>query len=349
MHQSLGRSSSRRCTSCPRSTTARSRSRPRRQSPATSARSPQPSSGSVRCYSVPDGADKRLGPIDPSLGFKPPNGVGLSIDAGVVKGGGYLYLDSKRASTPARSSWSSPKSCRSRRSGSSRHGCRTGAGLLAAGHHHRRVRDPAPARLRLHPQRRRRAARVEPDDEAGGAGGGRATGAVEASCSRRTSSPTRRRSSATCGAFFPAEEAVPGRPDGQARLGDAALVTASVGIMVEVPPGNIAILGVLKVVLPDEDAAAPRPPGQVHRRAGSRQGAALVFRLPLRVPRAFHHDRRRDGAAHRLGRRRQFMLSVGGFHPRSARRRCRSRARSASRIESSTSRSRASGSTATSR
>jgi hypothetical protein len=27
------------------------------------------------------------------MGFKPPNGVGLSVDAGVVKGGGYLYFD----------------------------------------------------------------------------------------------------------------------------------------------------------------------------------------------------------------------------------------------------------------
>ena len=34
-----------------------------------------------------------LGPLDLAMGFKPPNGVGLSIDAGVVKGGGYLYLD----------------------------------------------------------------------------------------------------------------------------------------------------------------------------------------------------------------------------------------------------------------
>ena len=34
-----------------------------------------------------------LGSADLSLGFKPPNGVGLSIDAGIVKGGGYLYFD----------------------------------------------------------------------------------------------------------------------------------------------------------------------------------------------------------------------------------------------------------------
>ncbi len=34
-----------------------------------------------------------LGPVDLHLGFKPPNGVGLAIDAGVVSGGGYLYFD----------------------------------------------------------------------------------------------------------------------------------------------------------------------------------------------------------------------------------------------------------------
>ncbi|THH35620.1 DUF6603 domain-containing protein [Neolewinella litorea] len=33
------------------------------------------------------------GPLDLVVGFKPPNGVGLSVDAGVVKGGGYLYFD----------------------------------------------------------------------------------------------------------------------------------------------------------------------------------------------------------------------------------------------------------------
>lgn len=37
--------------------------------------------------------DGNLGPLDLDVGFKPPNGVGLSIDAAVVKGGGYLYFD----------------------------------------------------------------------------------------------------------------------------------------------------------------------------------------------------------------------------------------------------------------
>ena len=37
-----------------------------------------------------------LGPLDVAFGFKPPKGVGLSIDAGVVKGGGYLFFDFDR-------------------------------------------------------------------------------------------------------------------------------------------------------------------------------------------------------------------------------------------------------------
>ena len=34
-----------------------------------------------------------LGPINIAPGFKPPNGIGLVIDSGAVKGGGYLFID----------------------------------------------------------------------------------------------------------------------------------------------------------------------------------------------------------------------------------------------------------------
>jgi hypothetical protein len=44
-------------------------------------------------FKVANNNDGNLGPLDLSLGFKPPNGVGLVLDAGVVKGGGYLYFD----------------------------------------------------------------------------------------------------------------------------------------------------------------------------------------------------------------------------------------------------------------
>lgn len=43
-----------------------------------------------------DNAEAEFGNIDASLGFKPPSGVGLSLDAGVIKGGGYLYIDTDR-------------------------------------------------------------------------------------------------------------------------------------------------------------------------------------------------------------------------------------------------------------
>jgi hypothetical protein len=43
-------------------------------------------------FSFPRGGGN-LGPMDMELGFKPPNGVGMSLDAGAVKGGGYLYFD----------------------------------------------------------------------------------------------------------------------------------------------------------------------------------------------------------------------------------------------------------------
>ena len=41
----------------------------------------------------PDPPRGNLGPLNLAIGFKPPNGVGLAIDAGAVKGGGYLYFD----------------------------------------------------------------------------------------------------------------------------------------------------------------------------------------------------------------------------------------------------------------
>jgi hypothetical protein len=44
----------------------------------------------------PPAGDGTFGPLDIELGFKPPNGVGLSLDAGVVKGGGYLFIDAER-------------------------------------------------------------------------------------------------------------------------------------------------------------------------------------------------------------------------------------------------------------
>ena len=49
--------------------------------------------GLTATLSFPADQKGNLGPANLALGFRPPNGVGLAIDAGVVKGGGYLFLD----------------------------------------------------------------------------------------------------------------------------------------------------------------------------------------------------------------------------------------------------------------
>jgi len=57
-------------------------------------------------------------------------------------------------------------------------------------------------------------------------------------------------------AFFPIEvDTFVVGPLAKLGWGTPTLVTLSLGVVIEIPPGNIAILGVLKVVLPDEDAA----------------------------------------------------------------------------------------------
>ena len=47
-------------------------------------------------FATKDDRSGNLGPLDAAFAFKPPTGVGLAIDVGVVKGGGYLYFDPDR-------------------------------------------------------------------------------------------------------------------------------------------------------------------------------------------------------------------------------------------------------------
>ena len=51
--------------------------------------------GAVATFSFPPSGGN-LGPLDLAFAFKPPNGIGLAVDAGVVSGGGYLYIDAQR-------------------------------------------------------------------------------------------------------------------------------------------------------------------------------------------------------------------------------------------------------------
>jgi Family of unknown function (DUF6603) len=49
--------------------------------------------GVTAMFTFPPDGRGNLGPANLEMRFRPPNGVGLTVDAGVVRGGGYLYLD----------------------------------------------------------------------------------------------------------------------------------------------------------------------------------------------------------------------------------------------------------------
>ncbi len=49
--------------------------------------------GAKGAFKLPPGASGNAGPVQFELGFKPPEGVGLSIDAGAIRGGGYLFFN----------------------------------------------------------------------------------------------------------------------------------------------------------------------------------------------------------------------------------------------------------------
>ncbi|HEY4108100.1 DUF6603 domain-containing protein [Puia sp.] len=49
--------------------------------------------GVTGTFSFPPGNSGNLGPVQLDIGFKPPDGAGLSIDAAIVQGGGFLYCN----------------------------------------------------------------------------------------------------------------------------------------------------------------------------------------------------------------------------------------------------------------
>ncbi len=52
--------------------------------------------GLTSTLSFPENRDGNLGPVNAKLGFKPPTGLGLSIDAQGFKGGGFLFIDAEK-------------------------------------------------------------------------------------------------------------------------------------------------------------------------------------------------------------------------------------------------------------
>jgi hypothetical protein len=210
--------------------------------------------GLIATLSFPSGGGN-IGPANVALNFKPPNGVGLSIDTGVVVGGGYLYIDVDRGQyagalelvvadwlqltaiglidtkMPDGSPGFSLLVIITATFGS---GLQLGYGFMLIG---------VGGLLGLN-----RTMLFQPLMD------GVRTGAVEGILFPTDVIANAPKIISDLQAIFPP------KPDTflvgpMAKLSWAELITISLGVIIEIPPGDIAILGVLELVLPDEDDA----------------------------------------------------------------------------------------------
>ncbi|OUL36552.1 DUF6603 domain-containing protein [Nostoc sp. 106C] len=257
-----------------------------------------------------------LGLIDLNLGFKPPTGAGLSIDAGVIKGGGFLAFDSNRQEyagalelvfseflnlkaigliTTRMPDGSPGFSLLIIITADFGTGIQLGFGftLLAVG-----------GLIGLN-----RTMRLEPLTE------GVRTGAINSILFPRDVIANAPRIISDLRTIFPPEE---GKfligPMAKIGWGTPTLISLSLGIIIEIP-GNIAILGVLRVALPTDELA--------------------LIVLQVNFIGAIEFDRKRVyffaslfesrllfmtlegemGLLVAFGDDANFVLTVGGFHP----------------------------------
>jgi hypothetical protein len=198
-----------------------------------------------------------LGPMDFSLGFKPPKGVGLSLDAGVIQGGGFLYIDTDRGEyagalqlvfadflglqaigliTTKMPDGSSGFSLLIIITADFGPGIQLGFGftLLAVG-----------GLLGLN-----RAMLFQPLMD------GVRTDSIESIMFPKDIIANATRIISDLRAIFPPQNGtfLIG-PMAKLGWGEPTLISLSLGVIIEIPPGDIAILGILKLALPAEDIA----------------------------------------------------------------------------------------------
>lgn len=206
-------------------------------------------------FSFPNNNTGNLGPVDLSLGFKPPNGVGLAIDAGVVKGGGYLYFDFDKEEYAGALELTIAEFLTLKAIGlitTRMPDGSKGFSLLVI----ITAEFGSPIQLSFGFTLSgvggllglNRTMRLEPLVE------GVRTGAINSVMFPTNVIENAPRIISDLRAFFPTQEGIfLIGPMAKIGWGTPNLVTLSLGIIIEIP-GNIAILGVLKVLLPDKDA-----------------------------------------------------------------------------------------------
>lgn len=258
-----------------------------------------------------------LGPANVAFAFKPPNGIGLSLDAGVIVGGGYLYIDTERGEyagalelvfadflglhaigliTTKMPDGSSGFSLLIIITADFGPGIQLGFGftLLAVG-----------GLLGLN-----RTMLFQPLMDAV------RTDAIESIMFPTDVVKNAQRIISDLRAIFPPKDGtfLIG-PMAKLGWGEPTLVSLALGVIIEIPPGDIAILGVLKLALPAEDVA--------------------VLVIQVNFAGALEFDKQRlyffaslydshvlfitiqgeMGLLFAWGDDANFVISVGGFHP----------------------------------
>ncbi len=261
--------------------------------------------------------DGNLGPVDLGFAFKPPTAVGLSVDAGIVTGGGFLRFDPDRGEY----------------AGALQLVVAGSLGLSALGLITTSLPDGSPGFSLL--------VVITADFGAGiqlgfgftllAVGGllglnrgvrfqalldGVRTGAVEAVMFPKDVIANAPRIISDLQAFFPAQRGtfLIG-PLAKIGWGEPTLIRVSLGVVVEIPPGDIAILGVLRLALPTEDAP-------VLVLQANFVGALEFDKQRLYFFASLHESRilfipleGELGVLFAYGAEADFVLSVGGFHP----------------------------------
>ncbi|MER6253504.1 DUF6603 domain-containing protein [Streptomyces sp. NPDC001584] len=259
-----------------------------------------------------------LGPVDIGFGFKPPTGVGLQLDAGPVSGGGYLSVDGERGEYAGALSLEF-------------------AGFLA-------LQAIGLISTRMPGDARGFSLLIVITTEFGGGGiqlgygftllavGGLIglnrgmdldalclgvrSGSVESVMFPKDVVANAPRILSDLRTFFPPEDGtfLVG-PMAKIGWGTPALIKISLGVVVEIPPGNVAVLGVLSCVLPTEQLALLVIQVQF-------VGALQVDRSRLWFYARLFDSRiltiTIDGGMGLLvtwGDNPDFVLTVGGFHP----------------------------------
>ncbi|MEM7372561.1 MAG: DUF6603 domain-containing protein [Bacteroidota bacterium] len=259
-----------------------------------------------------------LGPLDVDFGFKPPNGLGLAIDAGAVKGGGYLFLDFDRGEYAGAleltfSEWISLKAVglitTKMPDGSKGFslliiitaefgtGIQLGFGFTLLG---------VGGILGLN-----RTVNIEPLKD------GVRSGAIQSVMFPQNVVENAPRILSDLRQFFPTHEGqfLVG-PMAKIGYGTPTLVSISLGVIIEFPDVNFTILGILKVALPTEDAPVLKLQVNFLGRVEP-SNKLLWFYAELYDSRVLTMTIEGGmGLLVNWGDQANFVISVGGFHPR---------------------------------